>query len=121
MEATSFGARAICECFTSAGLDIKEIIAIGGVTKKAPLNMQILADVLNRKIQVCESEQCVALGASICAAVVAGIYPSIPEAQKKMASPFETVYSPIKEHVLVYEILYQRYLALGRAMEEKNA
>ena len=73
VEATAFGARAINERLEREGAGINEIIAIGGITKKSPYVMQILADVLGKEIRVADSDQACALGAGIFAAVAAGI------------------------------------------------
>src|SRR5664279_5372423 len=84
VEATAFGSKMINERFISEGIRIDGVIAIGGVAKKNPFVMQIVADVLNMPIKVAASEQTCALGAAMTAAVVAGVYKDIPEAQKAM-------------------------------------
>jgi L-ribulokinase len=117
VEATAFGARAISDRFQQEGVPIKEVIAIGGVAKKSPFVMQTLADVLNMPIKVASSDQACALGAAICAAVAAGIYPDFASAQKVMASGFDATYTPRPEVVPVYEILYQKYIRLGNFIE----
>jgi L-ribulokinase len=119
IEATAYGARAIVECFRKGGAEINEVIAIGGVAKKSPLNMQIVANVLNMPIHVVASEQAVALGASIFAAVVGGVYDSVNAAQQKMASPVEKVYYPQPNMVEVYNTLYKKYEEMGTFIEEK--
>lgn len=78
----------------------------GGVAKKSPFIMQVLADVLNTPIQVVSSEQTCAHGAVMYAAVVAGIHPNIYEAQKKMGQGFEKTYNPIPQNVESYKSLY---------------
>ena len=45
-------------------LDGDGVIALGGVAKKSPFVMQIVADVLNMPIKVARSEQACALGSS---------------------------------------------------------
>lgn len=112
-EATAFGSKAIIERFKEDGLKIEEVVAIGGIPKKSPLVMQILADVLNMPIKVAESAQAVALGAAIFGAVAAKYYNNIYEAQKHMASKFIKTYYPDKKNVKVYEKLYRLYLDLG--------
>ncbi|MDR1902984.1 MAG: ribulokinase [Treponema sp.] len=112
-EATAFGARAIVERFREEGVAIEEIIGIGGVARKSPFVMQILADVLNMPINVNANDQSVALGAAMFAAVAAGLYQDIPSAQKAIGSPIEKTYAPDPGRAAVYEKLYQRYRALG--------
>jgi L-ribulokinase len=120
VEATAFGARRIAERFEEEGAKIHDVIAIGGVAKKSPLVMQIVADVMNRTIRVARSEQTVALGAAMFAAVASGLYASIEEAQKALGSGFEAEYSPNPNYVPIYDKLYQDYLAIGNFVEEET-
>ena len=50
VEATAFGARAINEQFIQYGVDIKKVIATGGIAKKSDFVMQVTADVLNNRM-----------------------------------------------------------------------
>ena len=118
IESTSFGAKSIVDCITSQGVEILEVIAIGGVAKKSALNMQITANVLNIPIKVIKEEQTVALGASIFAAVCSGIYKTVQEAQEKMASSIEKTYYPQEEMVEIYAKKYKEYQKLGKKIEQ---
>jgi len=82
VEATAFGSKKIVDRFISEGVEIKGVIALGGVAKKSPFVMQVVADVLNMPIKVARAEQACALGSAMAAAVVGGIYGTIEEAQK---------------------------------------
>jgi L-ribulokinase len=117
VEATAFGARAIVDRFRSQGIRIDGAIAIGGVPRRSPFVMQVVADVLNLTITVPAGEQPVALGAAMFAAAAAGLYPRIEDAQRAMASPIETAYHPDRERATLYESLYRDYLALGAFVE----
>ena len=117
VEATAFGSRAIIERFRQDGLMINEVVAIGGIPKKSPFVMQILADVLNMPVKVAESSQAVALGAAIFGAVASGYYKNIFEAQKKMASRFMITYYPATERVKTYDRLYKLYAEFGSKIE----
>jgi len=119
VESTAFGAKRIVERFRSEGVRIDGIIAIGGVAKKSRFIMQVVADVLDMPISVPKSEQTCALGAAMCAATVAGIYPSIEEAKKAMGSGFEREYRPVPANAARYGVLYKRYLALGDFIESE--
>ena len=120
VEATAFGARMIVDRFVEEGVRIDEVIALGGVAKKSPLVMQIVADVLNKPIKVARSEQAVALGSAMAAAVVAGVHDTIPEAQKAMGGGFETEYRPDPEMAKLYAGLYERYKRFGQFVEEET-
>jgi L-ribulokinase len=120
VEATAFGARTIVERFRAEGVRIDQVIALGGVAKKSPFVMQIVADVLNMPIMVPRSEQTCALGAAMCAAAVAGIYPGIDAAKTAMGNGFEKVYTPLAGSVSVYNTLYDRYSRLARFVEKET-
>lgn len=117
VEATAFGAKAIVDRFINEGIPIKGVIALGGVAKKSPFVMQTVADVLNMPILVARSEQACALGTAMAAAVVAGVYPTISEAQNSMGGGFEIEYKPNPENALKYKELYRKYSQLGEYFE----
>ncbi|OIN59268.1 ribulokinase [Arsenicibacter rosenii] len=117
VEATAFGSKSIVQRFLSEGVPIKEVIAIGGVAKKSPFVMQTLADVLNMPIKVASSDQACALGAAMCAAVAAGLYPTMQDAQASMSSGFDAEYHPRPALVPVYEALYAKYRKIGQFIE----
>lgn len=119
VESTAFGAKKIVERFRSEGVRIDGIIAIGGVAKKSPFIMQVVADVLDMPISVPKSEQTCALGAAMCAATVSGVYPTIEDAKKAMGSGFEREYRPAPANAKRYGILYRRYNALGDFIESE--
>jgi len=121
VEATAFGAKMIVDRFVDEGVRIDGVIALGGVAKKSPLVMQIVADVLNKPIKVARSEQAVALGSAMAASVVAGIHPTIADAQSAMGGGFETEYHPDTEMAARYAVLYERYKRFGRFVEEESA
>ncbi len=117
VEATVFGSKKIADRFRSEGVRIEGVIALGGVAKKSPFVMQVMADVLNMSIKVARSEQTVALGASMFASVVAGIYETIEAAQQKMGAGFDAVYEPIPDNVEKYKALYEAYGKMGEFIE----
>jgi L-ribulokinase len=119
VEATAFGSKKIINQFIEDGVKITEVIAIGGVAKKSPFVMQTIADVFNMKIKVAKSEQTVALGAAMFAAVVGGVFKTLEEAQAAMGSGFETVYEPIADNVKKYQVLFEQYEKIGTFIEEE--
>jgi L-ribulokinase len=120
VEATAFGARMINERFISEGIRIDGVIAIGGVARKNPFVMQIVADVLNMPIKIAASEQTCALGSAMAAAVMAGIHKDLPAAQKAMGGGFEKEYLPDPERAAVYERLFIKYRKLGEFIENNK-
>jgi len=120
VEATAFGSRAIAERFTGEGVEIRSILAIGGIAVKSPFVMQTLSDVLGMPIRVVRYDQTCALGAAMCAAVAAGIYPTLEAAQAAMGVGEYVDYTPDPERRAFYEKQYERYTALGRFMEQQT-
>jgi L-ribulokinase len=119
VEATAFGSKKIADRFIAEGVRIDGVIALGGVAKKSPFVMQIVADIMNMPIKVARSEQACALGTAMAAAVVGGVYKTFEEAQDKMGSGFEKEYKPIKANAEKYEALYRKYSILGGFIEKE--
>lgn len=119
-EATAFGARAILDCFEAGQVPIHSIVAIGGVARKSKTGMQILADVTGKRIHVTSNDQAPAIGAAVCASVVAGLYPDIPTAQQALCARIATVYEPNEHQTKLYDTLYARYVELGRFEESQR-
>lgn len=119
VEATAFGAKAIVDRFAAEGVEIDQVIALGGIPQKNDMVMQITSDVLGMPINVTAAEQACALGAAMFGAVAAGLFDSVQEAQQQMGSGFSKSYSPIPENVELYKRLYQEYLAMGEALEDQ--
>lgn len=120
VEATAYGSRMIVERFETEGIPIREVIALGGVAKKSPFAMQVLADVLDRNISVVRSEQTCALGAAMFAAVAGGVYGTVDEAIERMGSGFESVYAPDPARARTYDALYARYCRFGGYIEKET-
>jgi len=112
-----FGSKKIVDRFEEEGVRIDTVIGIGGVARKSAFIMQTLANVLNKPIKVCASDQAPALGAAIYAAVAAGIYPNVIEASKKMGSDFESEYFPQAGKIEKYQELMDSYSELAQFVE----
>lgn len=119
-EATCFGARAIVERFIAEGVPVKGIIGLGGVARKSPYIMQMMADVLAMPIRIHSSDQTCALGAAMFAATVAGLYPNVQAAMEAMGPGFEATYVPNPDTIDIYAQRYQQYLQLGRFTEQAS-
>lgn len=119
VEATCFGAKAIVERFKEEGIPVKGLIGLGGVAKKSPFIMQMMADVMNMPIRIHKSEQTCALGAAMFAATAAGIYPKVEDAMNKMGSGFDTTYYPNDKKTGFYSKRYEKYKKLGLFIESQ--
>jgi len=113
VEATCFGAKSIVDRFVAEGIPVKGIIGIGGVAKKSPFVMQMMADVLGMPIRIHQFKHTCALGAAMFAAVVAGIYPTVEEAMTAMGGGFNKEYNPNAGLTAIYNKRYEQYQHLG--------
>jgi L-ribulokinase len=120
VESTCFGAKAIVERFVQQGIPVKGLIGLGGVAKKAPFIMQMMADIMNRPIRINRSEQTCALGAAMFAATAAGVYGKVEDAMHAMGQGFDAVYEPNQTLVPMYEKRYEKYKQLGFFIEEQT-
>ena len=119
-EATCFGARNIAERFESEGVPVKGLIGIGGVAKKSPYIMQMMADVLQMPIRIHQFEHTCALGAAMFAATVAGIYPNVQQAMSAMGGGFDVEYTPNTQLTSFYTKRYHQYLDFGQYTEQNT-
>lgn len=120
VEGTCFGARAIVERFVEEGIPVKGLIGMGGVARKSPYVMQVMADVMGMPLRIHASDQTCAAGAAMFAATAAGIYPRVEEAMTAMGQGFEKTYVPNETHREVYNRRYDRYKKLGNFHATKS-
>lgn len=112
IEATAFGTRLILDTFEAHGIEIKEIVATGGLPDRGKLIMGIYADILGRQLHIAQTHQSGALGSAMHAAVAAGSYATIGEASKHMSSLRDIVYTPVAHNKHIYDLLYAEYIQL---------
>src|SRR6185369_6508506 len=109
VEATCFGAKAIVDRFNDEGVPVKGLIGLGGVARKSPYIMQVMANVMNKPIKIHKSEQTCALGAAMFASTYCGIHPNVSEAMNAMGQGFDLHYNPEPSVVALYFKRYQQY------------
>ena len=112
IESTAYGTREIIEAFEREGVEVKELVAAGGLPEKNALLRQIYADVTGRPLKLAGSAQAPALGSAMHAAVAAGVYPDIQHAASKMGKLKDEVVTPVPENQEVYDTLYAEYKRL---------
>ena len=120
VEATCFGAKKIVDRFIEEGIPVKGLIGLGGVAKKSPFIMQMMADIMNMPIRIHKSEQTCALGAAMFAATAAGIYEKVEDAMDAMGQGFDAEYHPNTERAVIYAKRYQKYTGLGNFIEQQT-
>lgn len=121
VHAICFGSKKIVDRFEEEDVVIEKVIGIGGVARKSPYIMQTLANVLNRPIIIASSDYAPALGAAIYAAVAAGLYPSVNEAAKKLASSYEAEYQPQADEARHFNQYMDKYEKLCAFVEEHTS
>ncbi|MBR0093532.1 MAG: ribulokinase [Lachnospiraceae bacterium] len=116
IEATAYGTRAIVESFEEASVPVNSIVLAGGIPSKNELIVQIYADILNRPVKVCASDQACAMGAAVLAATAAGEAVTGMKDASEIAQRFgrvqDKVYTPDSEQSKVYEELFADYMTL---------
>ncbi len=112
VEATAFGARMIIDRVREYGVPIEQVITCGGLAVKSPLLMQIYADVLDMPLVIAASEQTCALGAALFGAVAAGVFDSVPAAQRRLCRVRDLTYQPRPAPAATYRELFALYRQL---------
>lgn len=90
LEGVAFAIRDSFEVAKELGIKIKETKICGGGAK-SPLWRKIIANVLNIKVNIIESEEGPGLGGAMLAAVACGEYASVEEAAAKIVKVIDTV------------------------------
>lgn len=111
LESCAFGARKIIETMKNNGVEIKEIVAAGGLLKNKFL-MQMLSDVTRIPLSISNASLVGALGSAAYGAVAAGCYKNLQEAANAMGNKVPNVYKPHENRSVKYDKLYQEYLIL---------
>jgi L-ribulokinase len=120
IEATAFGTRRILELYRENGIEIKEVLASGGIAKKNPFLMQVYADVCGMPIRVMESSEAAARGSCLLGALGAGCFPSAEEAARVLGDRVYATYVPHEENTRAYDGLYEEYVRLGEYFAKEN-
>ena len=107
LEGVAFALRDSLEVAKSLGIEIERTKICGGGAK-SPLWKKIIANVLNLKVDVIESEEGPGYGGAMLAAVACGEYASVEEIASKLVKVVDTV-EPDAELAAKYEVRYQQF------------
>ena len=110
LEGVAFALRDSLEVAKSLGIKIERTKICGGGAK-SPLWKQIIANVMNIKVDVLEVEEGPSLGGALLAAVGCGVYPDVETAGKKLAKVVDTV-EPTPELAAKYEERYSKFVKI---------
>ncbi len=105
LEGVAFALRDSLEVAKNLGIRIERTKICGGGAK-SPLWKKMIANILNLKVDVIESEEGPGYGGAILAAVGCGVYATVEEAAKKLVKVIDTV-EPEPALVEKYEAKYQ--------------
>ncbi|WP_051845283.1 xylulokinase [Streptomyces sp. NRRL S-813] len=114
MESIAFVVRRNIDVFTSAGVAIREIRALGGGSRSG-IWKQIEADVTGRPVVTTAEPNAAALGAAILAGVGAGEWATIDQGVDATVR-VATTYEPQAAAAAVYEERYAQYVAAYDAL-----
>lgn len=115
LEGVAFGLRDSLEVARSLGVPITRTKICGGGAR-SPLWRKIIANVLNLKVDVLESEEGPALGGAMLAAVGCGVYKDVESITQKLVKVTDTV-EPEPELVAKYEERYRRFRKMYPAVK----
>ena len=115
LEGVAFGLRDSLEVARSIGVSPERTKICGGGAK-SPLWRKIIANVMNMKVDIIESEEGPGYGAAILAAVGCGVFSSVEEAAKKLVKVVATE-EPDSELTAKYEERYQKFRKLYPALK----
>lgn len=115
LEGVAFGLRDSLEVARSLGIKIERTKICGGGAR-SPLWKKIIANVMNLKVDVIESEEGPALGGAMLAAVGCGEYPDVKSAADRIVHVVDTV-EPEADLVEKYEEKYQKFRKIYPAVK----
>lgn len=116
LEGVAFAIRDSLEVAKKLGIRIERTKICGGGAK-SPLWKKIIANVLNLKVDVIESEEGPGLGGAMLAAVACGVYDSVEEAAEKIVRVVDTI-EPDAGLVEKYEARYRKFVKIYPAVKE---
>lgn len=116
LEGVAFAIRDSFEIAKSLGVTIERSKICGGGAK-SPLWKKMIANILNIKIDVIESEEGPGFGGAILAAVACGEYSTVEEAADKLVRITDTV-EPTPELAAKYEEKYKKFSKIYPVIKE---
>jgi L-ribulokinase len=119
IEGTAFHTRVILERMAQHGVPIRRVINAGGIPQKSEVLNRVYANVLNKPVLIPQADV-TSLGSAIFAAVAAGAFRTIEEAQKALCPPHRIV-EPEPAAARIYDELYGIYRELYFGFGSSNA
>jgi L-ribulokinase len=119
IEGTAFHTRVILERMEQHGVPIRRVINAGGIPQKNEVLNRVYANVLNKPVLIPKSDV-TSLGSAIFAALAAGAFRSLEEAQAALCPEYRVV-EPDSKAAQTYQELYALYCELYFGLGNSNA
>jgi L-ribulokinase len=119
IEGTAFHTRVILERMEQNGVPIRRVINAGGIPQKNEVLNRVYANVLNKPVLIPKTDV-TSLGSAIFAALAAGAFRSLEDAQDALCPEYRVV-EPDAKSAETYEELYALYRDLYFAFGSANA
>src|ERR1700680_3868115 len=119
IEGTAFHTRVILERMEEHGVPIRRVINAGGIPQKNEVLNRVYANVLHKPVLIPKTDV-TSLGSAIFAALAAGAFRSVEEAQSALCPEYRVV-EPDGKAAQVYEELYALYRELYFAFGSSSA
>ena len=119
LEGLTFELRTNLDTMGSCGIEIAELVAVGGGAKSARW-LQLKADVLNRPLRTLHCREAACLGAALLAGTAAGAYRTLEEAASQTVR-YEREYVPVPEKAAIYADRYATYQQMYPSLRELNS
>ena len=115
LESLCFGTRNIVECFVQAQVPVQRIVLTSGLAQRNTLLMQLMADVLNRNVEVPVINHATAVSAAIHGAVAAKVVANYSEGSSRFGAQSVVTYYPNQKNAEIYQCAYQKYREMSNA------
>ncbi|SDX89734.1 FGGY-family carbohydrate kinase [Roseicitreum antarcticum] len=112
MESLCFGAKFVLDLFEADGFTVDRVVMTSGLAANNPALIQIMADVMERPIEVPQIAHATAVGAAIHGAVAAQIVAGFDAGAAQYGAARVTVFQPDPARAPSYRALYDQYRAV---------
>jgi xylulokinase len=116
MEGVIFSQRQCLDVLRGMGVEFNEVFATGG-GGSSMFWRQMIADVFEIPVTTVQNKEGPALGAAILAGVGTGLYPSVPDACKRIIKT-NKLQQPVAENSMKYKPYYKLFCELYPCMKE---
>ena len=110
IEGVCFGARSVLASWIDAGIPVNRLVLSGGIQHNS-LWSRVLADVLQRPLELVESDNLTLRAGAVQAAYAAGLFPDMASASQAYA-PATRLIEPADHFVDAYDEGFARYAAV---------